>query len=236
MAIKSDNTDIIPTECSCEEMIKKFKAIGCWQENESVTPERGWIIFYDWEDTGNGDNKGWSDHVGIVVDVVKDRLTIIEGNYSNSVKTRSLSVNGKYIRGYGVPKFKEPAVIPEVKEPEKAPEAEYKVGEQVYFTGCLHYTNNSKTATARACKAGLAEVTKVTNGAVHPYHLIRVSGKGGTVYGWVNANDIKHYYRVKSGDTLSKIAKATGTTVDYLVKTNNIKNPNLILTGQTILY
>lgn len=234
MAIKSDNTDIIPTECSCMRMIERFKEMGCWQEDESVTPERGWIIFYDWEDKGGADSdaKGWADHVGIVVDVIKDRLTIIEGNYSNSVKTRSLSVNGKYIRGYGVPKFIEPAV----KEPEKAPEVKYEVGDTVYFTGCLHYTNSSKTATARACKAGLAKVTKVTKGAVHPYHLVRVSGKGGTVYGWVNESDIKRYYKVKSGDTLSYIAKITGTTVDHLVKANKIKNPNLILVGQTILY
>ena len=32
-------------------------------------------------------------------------ITVIEGNYDNSVKRRTMAVNGKYIRGYGVPKY-----------------------------------------------------------------------------------------------------------------------------------
>jgi LysM repeat protein len=239
MVIKAGLTAIIPIECGCERMIELFKKLGCWVEDDSYVPKSGDIIFYDWQDKGVGDNKGWSDHVGIVVDVIKDRITVIEGNYSNSVKTRSISVNAKYIRGYGVPKFEEPAKAPEkpvVKEPTKAPAGEFKVGDTVYFTGCLHYTNSTKSAVARACRAGLAKVTKTTKGAVHPYHLVRVSGKGSTVYGWVNENDIKRYYTVKAGDTLIYIASVTGTTVEYLVKTNDIKNPNLIRVGQTILY
>ena len=39
---------------------------------------------------------------------------------------------------------------------------------------------------------------------------------------------------VRSGDTLSAIARANNTTVDALVKANNIQNPNLIFAGQTI--
>lgn len=42
------------------------------------------------------------------------------------------------------------------------------------------------------------------------------------------------YYIVKSGDTLSAIAKKYGTTVDQLVKWNGIKNPNLIYVNQKI--
>lgn len=41
-------------------------------------------------------------------------------------------------------------------------------------------------------------------------------------------------YTVKSGDTLSKIAKMYNTTVGDLVTKNNISNPNLILVGQKI--
>lgn len=41
-------------------------------------------------------------------------------------------------------------------------------------------------------------------------------------------------YVVKKGDSLSKIAKAYGTTVDRLVKLNNIKYPNIIYPGQKI--
>lgn len=41
-------------------------------------------------------------------------------------------------------------------------------------------------------------------------------------------------YTVKKGDTLSKIAKANGTTVEAIAKRNNIKNPNYILVGQKL--
>lgn len=41
-------------------------------------------------------------------------------------------------------------------------------------------------------------------------------------------------YTVKKGDTLSAIAKKYGTTVDSLVKKNNIKNRNLIYVGQVL--
>ena len=42
------------------------------------------------------------------------------------------------------------------------------------------------------------------------------------------------YYTVKSGDTLSGIAKKYNTSVSALVKLNNIANPNLIFVGQKI--
>lgn len=45
---------------------------------------------------------------------------------------------------------------------------------------------------------------------------------------------VKKTYKVKSGDTLGKIAKQHGTTVAKLAKLNNIKNVNLIKVGQSI--
>ncbi len=95
---------------------------------------------------------------------------------------------------------------------------------------------------AYGCKAGQAKVTNKAEGAIHPYHLQAISGKGSTVYGWVNAGDISgktgggsaKTYTVVKGDTLSKIAKKYGTTVDTLVKLNGIKNKNLINIGQVI--
>lgn len=44
----------------------------------------------------------------------------------------------------------------------------------------------------------------------------------------------KVYYTVKSGDTLSYIAYQYNTTVEKLVSLNNIKNRDLIYTGQKI--
>jgi hypothetical protein len=86
-------------------MIDLFKNLGEWVEDDSYTPSAGDVMFYDWQDSGVGDNTGSSDHVGIVEKVSGSTITIIEGNYSDSVKRRTMQVNGKYIRGYGVPKY-----------------------------------------------------------------------------------------------------------------------------------
>ena len=111
VAVKLCYTDIIPTECSCPKMIELLKNIGAWVEDDAYVPNPGDILFYDWQDTGVGDNRGGSDHVGIVEKVEGNTITIIEGNYSNSAKRRTISVNGKYIRGYGVPKYDTEAVV-----------------------------------------------------------------------------------------------------------------------------
>ena len=105
VAVKLGYTSIMPTECGCNQMIEKYKKLGCWVEDDSATPAPGWILFYNWDDTGKGDTTGDAEHVGIVEKVSNGKITVIEGNYSNSVKRRTLDVNGRYIRGYGVPKY-----------------------------------------------------------------------------------------------------------------------------------
>ena len=108
VAVKLGYTDIIPSECSCPRMITLFKNAGIWEEDESKTPKPGWILFFDWGDPStyaSSNNTGSPDHVGIVEKVSDGYITVIEGNYSDSVKRRTLEVNGRYIRGYGVPKY-----------------------------------------------------------------------------------------------------------------------------------
>lgn len=102
-------TDIMPTECGCGKMIELYQKLGRWEENDAYKSEPGDVVFYDWDDNGVGDNKGVSDHVGIVEKVVGTTITIIEGNCSNSVKRREIQVNGRYIRGYGLPAFEKKA-------------------------------------------------------------------------------------------------------------------------------
>lgn len=104
-SIKCGMTDIIPTECGCAEMIKLFQKLGEWNESDSRTPKPGDIIFYDWQDCGKGDNSGIPDHVGIVEMVSGGIITVIEGNKNNAVGRRQIRVNGRYIRGYGIPKY-----------------------------------------------------------------------------------------------------------------------------------
>lgn len=104
-AIKANYTDIIPTECSCNQMIKRFQSMGRWTEDDGHVPHLGDVIFYDWQDSGKSDNKGSSDHVGIVEKVANGKITVIEGNKSDAVARRVLNVNGKYIRGFGCPAY-----------------------------------------------------------------------------------------------------------------------------------
>lgn len=115
VAVKLGYTDIIPTECGCEKHVQLFKNIGSWIEDENRTPNPGDIIFYDWDDNGVGDNVGNSDHVGIVEKVFGSTITVIEGNINDAVGRRTIQINGKYIRGYGVPKYdveEQPVVAP----------------------------------------------------------------------------------------------------------------------------
>jgi len=112
VAIKCGYTSIIPTECGCQNQIQLFKNLGEWVENDAYVPKSGDVIFYDWDDSGAGDNTGYSDHVGIVEKVSGSTITLIEGNYSNAVKRRTIQVNTRYIRGYGVPKYDSDGTAP----------------------------------------------------------------------------------------------------------------------------
>lgn len=109
VAIKCGATHLIPTECGCGRHIALFKKKGIWVENDAYKPSAGDIIFYDWSDNGKGENTDGASHVGIVQKVVGSKIYVIEGNYGNTVKVRTLQVNGRYIRGYGVPKYDKPA-------------------------------------------------------------------------------------------------------------------------------
>ena len=97
--------DIMPTECGCPGMVRLYQELGRWVEDDAYIPSQGDVIFYDWQDTGYGDNAGQPDHVGIVTACDGQTMTIIEGNCDNAVKTRSLAVNARFIRGYGVPDY-----------------------------------------------------------------------------------------------------------------------------------
>lgn len=107
LAIALGYTDFVPIEISCGKLIERAKEMGCWQENDAYVPSPADGVLYDWDDNGIGDNTGWPDHIGTVVYVNEKSgyMNVVEGNYSNSVKTRTLSINGKYIRGFITPKY-----------------------------------------------------------------------------------------------------------------------------------
>lgn len=226
VAIACGLTDIIPTECGCGKHIELFKKLGAWVENDAHVPGLGDFIFYDWQDSGVGDNVGSPDHVGIVTAVSGSKITVTEGNISNAVGHRTLQVNGRYIRGYGTPNYKARAAsmgegsVTTTPTPENgaqdttgATTGILTVGTEVDFTGNRHYTSSYATAKGKNCKAGRAKITAVAPSNTHPYHCVAVSGKGSTVYGWVDAGDVRAVTTraIQKGDKV-RVLKATTYT------------------------
>lgn len=107
VSIKLGYTDIMPVECSCNRLIDTYKVMGCWQESDSYCASEGDLIFYDWDDNGNGDNIGVSDHVGIIERCDGKNFVVIEGNKGSKHECarRTISVNGRYIRGFACPRY-----------------------------------------------------------------------------------------------------------------------------------
>ena len=107
--IQAGLEDIIFGECSCSRMVALYQKAGRWMEDDAYKPQIGDIVMYRWDDGINyasTDNTSSPNHVGMVAEVNGRVLTIIEGNKGQKVATRSLFVNGRYIRGYCLPDYK----------------------------------------------------------------------------------------------------------------------------------
>lgn len=116
-------------------------------------------------------------------------------------------------------------------KPTTSESTKYSKGDKVILNGYLYRDSagNGKGAKKKNYKG---TITIVVKGARKPYHIDSI--------GWVAESDIKKEasyitYKVKFGDSLSKIAKKYNTTVDKLAKDNNIKNKNLIFVGQKLI-
>lgn len=211
VGIAAGLSKIILKECSCTRMIKEYQKAGRWQENDAYVPSAGDVVFYDWQDTGKGDNTGNPDHVGLVCSVSGNTITVIEGNKNNAVEYRSLQVNGRYIRGYGLPDYASMAT----KEPDPTPKK--KTVSEIAQEVLNGKWGNMPERKQRLEAAGYnyAEVQAEVNKRSK-------SGSGSATY------------TVVKGDTLTKIAKKFNTTVNALAKLNNIKNVNVISVGQVL--
>lgn len=222
IAIEAGYTDIIPTECSCNRQIKLWQQMGRWCENDAKTPEPGDFIYYDWDDNGVGDCTGTTEHVGIVESVNGNSFTVIEGNKSNAVGRRTMQVNGRYIRGYGVPDFAKKATSSEPAKP--ATPAQPASGEEVYTV------QRGDTLSGIAAKYGTTYQKLASyNGIANPNVIsvgqkIKIPGSG------------VRTYTVKAGDSLWAIAaNQLGDGSRYNeIKTMNGLSSNTIYAGQTL--
>ena len=102
-------------------MIDLYRRLGRWKEQDSYVPSPGDVIMYAWGDSGAGDCTSGASHVGIVTSCDGKTITVIEGNKANAVGYREIAVNGRYIRGFGLPDYaskadKIPAPEPAEKE------------------------------------------------------------------------------------------------------------------------
>jgi hypothetical protein len=206
-------------------MIDLYKKAGRWIENDAYTPQAGDIIFYDWQDNGTGDNVGSSDHVGIVISVNGTNLKIIEGNISDSVGYRNIKINGKYIRGYGIPDYGSkadgttaPPPVAFDPSPYDTVEYKYNIGDIVKFVGSKHYIG-ANSVSPKICKPGTAKVTAHSKNSKHPYHLVAERGKGSNVYGWVDESDIAEKRSSTSGNN-----SGVNTVVDANIKIEPAKS------------
>ena len=140
---------------------------------------------------------------------------MIEGNKNDAVEYRDLPVNGRCIRGYGLPDYKSMATAAEPEKP-TAP-AKKSVAEVAREVKAGKWGNNpERKKQLEAAGYNYAEVQAAVNA------LINGSGSA------------PETYTVKQGDTLSAIARKYNTTVAALAKLNNIKNVNVINAGQVL--
>ena len=227
VSIRAGFTDIMPTECGCGKMVELYQKLGRWEENDAYIPNPADVIFYDWQDGANyaaTNNTGAPDHVGIVVSVTGSTIKVIEGNKNNAVEYRTLAVNGRFIRGYGLPDYSKKATGTATTPAGQAATSggssnttgalAFSVGDVVRFTGAVHYTS-ANASTGQACKPGTAKVTAVSKGAKHPYHLIKESGGGSTVYGWVDAADVQAVGGSSAGSGTAAAKMRVGARVQY---------------------
>lgn len=226
IAIETGYTDIIPTECGCDAQIKLWQNMGRWCENDAKVPEPGDYIYYDWDDNGVGDCTGSADHVGIVESCDGHTITVIEGNKSNAVGRRTLEVNGRYIRGFGVPDFSKKATASSTpaKPATPAQPAQGATGERVYTV------QSGDTLSGIAAKYGTTYQKLASyNGIANPNVIsvgqeIKIPGSG------------VRTYTVKAGDSLWAIAaKQLGDGSRYNeIKTMNGLSSNTIYAEQTL--
>lgn len=227
VSIKLGYTDIIPTECGCEKMIGLLKDKGVWVENENYIPKPADIIFYDWQDNGVGDNKGHSDHVGIVEVVSGNTITVIEGNKNCAVERRTIAVNGKYIRGYGVPKYDaEPVATKSIEEIAK------EVLEGKWGNGTARKTNLTKAGYDYAKVQ--AEVNKLVNGtnttsAPKVNYFTKYNGNSASIVTALNSIGATSTYAYRK-----KIASANGIKLYVGTAKQNTTMLNLLKQGKLI--
>lgn len=210
-AIKAGAVDLIGTEVGVEKHVAIFKRKGIWIEDGTITPRPGDVIVFNWDDNTQP-NDGNSDHIGYVESVSGGKITTLEGNMGEKVGRRTIPVGYGYIRGFARPKYAPSSGGNTPSNPTKSiDELAKEVINGLWGNG--DERKQRLTAAGYSYSAVQARVNELVKGS---------------------SESKAEYYTVKSGDTLSGIAKKYGTTYQKLAQMNGIKNPNIIYAGQKI--
>lgn len=162
-----------------------------------------------------------------------------QGKYGEAAEQFDLwnKSGGKVLNGLVKRRAKEKALfltdLPQVKTEAKkgeVPSAKtYKLtsGKNAYVSAADAKSQKNKKG---AVKAGTYYVFNESQG------MINLTSKKGVAGSWINPKeDNEEYYVIKSGDTLTKVAKKYNTTVTSIKALNpSIKNVNLIYANQKI--
>jgi len=123
----------------------------------------------------------------------------------------------------------------------------FKNTQRINHTGIVIDVTSTKVYTIEGNTSNSSAVVENGGGVFEKSYLLtnsRIAGYGRPNYDKKEVNtetksnsskNFYEYYVVKSGDTLSKIAKIYNTTVDNIVKFNSIKNANSISVGEKLL-
>ena len=111
-------------------------------------------------------------------------------------------------------------------------------GEETRGTGDIIYTvqrGNTLSEIAQEYNVTVNHIVELNNiqnpNLIYPGQKLRITESDVQSLNPITQNST---YTVKRGDTLSSIARRYGVSVDYLVRINNIQNPNIIYTGQLL--
>ncbi|MDF9829877.1 peptidoglycan DD-metalloendopeptidase family protein [Parabacteroides sp. PF5-6] len=81
-----------------------------------------------------------------------------------------------------------------------------------------------------------AEIIDFTNGTPHQdlyvFRNVKINGRKSNIY--TSSDDRMAYHRVKSGDTLGKIARIYGTSINEICRLNGIKSTTTLRIGQSL--
>lgn len=194
-------------ECGVEELIKRARGKGIWQEDGKVAPTPGMLITYNWDDSKQPNN-GYADHVGMVesVNVSKGTITAIEGNMDGGVVgRRTIPIGWSYIRGYVCPDYAASAGPDQPpQEPERPEDKPGSESDGISFTpkwvgvvtaDLLNVRSWAGTQYAnikswpQLAEGNLVDVCDTVKGSTgKSWYFVRIAGK---VFGFVSARYIK---------------------------------------------